>query len=112
VCGLFSGEMAEIFDPHALLLKIRNSHPHNQNKLASPGLYDRRLPPPFPEQPLPPEERPEVIREMEAEMKELAAEVSKLRAANRQLNSEKKTLEAQLIEQKEKSDDVVAKLRS
>jgi uncharacterized coiled-coil DUF342 family protein len=103
----------EIFDPHALLMKLRNPHNGQQTKGNSQGFYDRRIPPPFPDQmPVSAEERPEVIHEMEAEIKELAAEVSKLRTVNRQLTSEKRTLEAQLMEQKEKSDDVVAKLRS
>jgi hypothetical protein len=45
-------------------------------------------------------------------MEELAAEVSKLRAAAREFESEKKALEAQLLEQKQKYDHVVAKMRS
>jgi hypothetical protein len=100
----------EIFDPHALLMKLRNPH-HNGNES---NQYDRRLPPPFPDQILRPglEARPDVILEMESEIQELTAEISKLRSANKTLHTEKKLLEAQLIEQKEKSDDIVAKLRS
>lgn len=98
------------FDPHALLLKLRNP----QGTVKEAISYDRRLPPPFPDQiPRPnPEERPDVIQEMQKEIQELSAEVSRLRSSNKQLNHDKKALEIQLAEYKEKSDDTIAKLRS
>jgi hypothetical protein len=103
----------EIFDPHALLMKLR--HPHNSGHSSNEFIqYDRRLPPPFPDQiPRPgPEARPDVILEMESEINELTSEIAKLRSANKNLVTEKKLLETQLMEQKERSDDVIAKLRS
>jgi septal ring factor EnvC (AmiA/AmiB activator) len=46
------------------------------------------------------------------EEEEAGDEVSKLRATIRQLDADNKTLKAQLIDQQEKSDNIVAKLRS
>jgi hypothetical protein len=107
------GMAGEIFDPHALLMKLR--HPHNSGHSSNEFIqYDRRLPPPFPDQiPRPgPEARPDVILEMESEINELTSEIARLRSANKNLVTEKKLLETQLMEQKERSDDVIAKLRS
>ena len=101
--------MSEVFDPHSILLKLRN--PHNSGR--DRENLEKKLPPPYPQkEEQRNEERNNVIEELENEVKELSSEVSRLRVINKQLINEKKGIENQLFEQKEKSDDVIAKLRS
>lgn len=103
--------MAEngVFDPHLILSRLRSA----QNPPRDKNGYDKNIPPPFPEKPVETfPERPDTFVEMETEIKELSAEVSRLKLANKQLQNDKRLLESQLSEQKERSESIVAKLRS
>lgn len=126
--------MNEIFDPHDILIKLRNIHKEKDNSNFNSNINSNsNIPfPPHPLNPPPPlpsstsnsstslnylnnqqdNKQINLINEMEIEINKLTSEVIKLKNINKQIQYEKKYLENQLNEQKEKSDDVIAKLRS
>mmetsp|Transcript_3223 Transcript_3223/g.5008 ORF Transcript_3223/g.5008 Transcript_3223/m.5008 type:complete len:352 (-) Transcript_3223:161-1216(-) len=121
------------FDPHSLLMKIRggqaskqpdipsrseneshqsshkrSSYGHQSSDISSAYMSTKpniaTLAPKF--------ERPDVRIELENHVQQLSEEISRLKATNKQLILEKRELEERLVDQKDRSDDVIAKLRN